>query len=322
MQENLVQQTGIELTKANYKVALSNYQSVLQAIENISFTKDTLNQDYAPLKTARELLKKIEDLRKQRKQPHIDAGKLEDDAAKSLSNPIQEILDRKVAEYTKLANEIKAEAEQVAKEEQRKLGIKMQIESFILTYSQKVAECTTNEQLLSIEKLINLETGRKEKYQEFLEQFKASCEPIRALLKQQKEQVKALAALDKEATVAAENDDDAKAIELLEAKDELTAQIDLNKTLIQEQAIATVGFTAKGDFQVVLPEAPKARRTTWEVELISPLVAFKELPQLVTIELDTMAAKNYFKGKRLTGEIPKTGDITLHGIRYFEKITY
>jgi len=322
MQENLVQQTGIELTKANYKVALSNYQSVLQAIENISFTKDTLNQDYAPLKTARELLKKIEDLRKQRKQPHIDAGKLEDDAAKSLSNPIQEILDRKVAEYTKLANEIKAEAEQVAKEEQRKLGIKMQMESFILTYSQKVAECTTNEQLLGIEKLINLETGRKEKYQEFLEQFKLSCEPIRALLKQQKEQVRALATLDKEATVAAENDDDAKAIELLEAKDELTAQIDLNKTLIQEQAIATVGFTAKGDFQVVLPDAPKARRTTWEVELISPLIAFKELPQLITIELDTMAAKNYFKGKRLTGEIAKTGDITLHGIRYYEKITY
>jgi hypothetical protein len=35
-----------------------------------------------------------------------------------------------------------------------------------------------------------------------------------------------------------------------------------------------------------------------------------------------MEAKNYFKGKRLTGEIPKTGEITLHGIRYFEKITY
>lgn len=322
MQKELTQPTGLELTKANYKVALSNYQSVLQAIENISFTKDTLNQDYAPLKTARELLNKIEQLRKQRKQPHIEAGKLEDDAAKSLSNPIQEILDRKVAEYTKLANEIKAEAEQAAKEEQRKEAIKGQMQSFILLYSQKVAECTTNEQLVGIEKLINLETGRKEKYQEYLDQFKASCEPIRELLKQQKEQVKALATLDKEATIAAENDDDTKAIELLEAKDELTAQIDLNKTLIQEKAIATVGISGNADFKVVLPEAPKARRTTWEVELISPLVALKELPQLVTISLDTMEAKNYFKGKRLTGEIAKTGNITLHGIRYFEKITY
>jgi hypothetical protein len=314
--------TGLELTKAKYSVALANYQTVLQAIENISFTKDTLNQDYAPLKTARELLKKIEELRKQRKQPYIDAGKLEDDAAKSLSNPIQEILDRKVAEYTKLANEIKAEAEQVAKEEQRKFSIKMLMESFILLYSQKVAECTTNDQLISIEKLINLETGRKDKYHEFLDQFKVSCEPIRALLKQQKEQVKALATLDKEATIAAENDDDAKAIELLEAKDELTAQIDLNKTLIQEQAIATVGFNSNGDFQLVLPEAPKARRTSWEVELIDSAKALKEVPQLLALELNTMEAKNYFKGKRLTGEIPKTGEITLHGIRYFEKITY
>jgi len=316
------QQTGLEVVKSKILMAITpaTYQAVMQGIENITFTKETINQDYAPLKAARALLAEIEKVRKERTAPLVEQKRIEDLAAKNVSAPLQEILDRKVAEYTKLANEIKADRDREEKEKQRVSDLRGLIASFVLTYSQKIASATTDRELVDIERLINLETSRKERYAELLPDMKAACEPIRGLLSAQKERVREMATLEIEATKAAENDDDEKAIELLEKKDDIVAQIELNRTLVQESAIETAN--AGGRFEVLLPDAPKAKRTSWDVELVDSAKALKEVPELVSVELDTVASKAFFKAKRILNEIPKDKEVTLHGIRYYEKITY
>ena len=316
------QQTGLEVVKSKILMAITpaTYQAVMQGIENITFTKETINQDYAPLKAARALLAEIEKVRKERTAPLVEQKRIEDLAAKNVSAPLQEILDRKVAEYTKLANEIKADRDREEKEKQRVTDLRGLIASFVLTYSQKIASATTDRELVDIERLINLETSRKERYAELLPDMKAACEPIRGLLSAQKERVREMVALESEATHAAENDDDEKAIELLEKKDDIVAQIELNRTLVQESAIETAN--AGGRFEVLLPDAPKAKRTSWDVELVDSAKALKEVPELVSVELDTVASKAFFKAKRILNEIPKDKEVTLHGIRYYEKITY
>lgn len=314
--------TGLEVVKSKILLAITPaaYQKVMQGIENITFTKETINHDYAPLKAARELLAEIEKVRKARTAPIVEQKRIEDLAAKNISTPLQEILDRKVAEYTKLANEIKADRDREEKEKQRVKDIRGLIESFVLTYSQKIASATTDKELVDLERLINLETSRKERYSELLPDMKAACEPIRDLLSAQKERVREMVTLETEASKAAENDDDARAIELLEKKDGVVAQIELNRTLVQEAAI--VAANSADRFEVLLPDAPKAKRTSWDVELVDMAKALKEMPSLISVELDTVAAKAFFKAKRLMNEIPKDKETVLHGIRYYEKITY
>jgi hypothetical protein len=320
--ETLPQQnSSLELTKASYKIATKNYESILQAMENIVFSKDTLDQDYAPLKLGRALIKQLDDLRKERKQPHLDAGKREDEAAKSLMQPLEEILARKTLDYTQLANEIKAEREAAHAEASRKQTIQDTMQSFILGYSQRIAAATSFTELIKIEQLINLETGRKEKYQEFLEIFKVSCEPLRDKLKAQKENLKSLAALELEVKEATDKGLDEQVMELFSQKEDLEQQIELGKTLVQETAMNTVQNQTEYA-EVVLPTAPKARRTQWEVELVDATVALRYAPEMINLTLDTVKAKAQMKVLREDARLKDQKDFTVNGIRYYEKSIY
>lgn len=304
---------NLELTKAGL-----NYQKLLQDAENIVFSKEDLDQDYSSLKKLRDTRKKIDDIRKIRKKPYKDAADREDAAAKSLIDPIDDVLDRKTKEYAAVASEIKRERDMVQQEENRKAGIQLAMNNFILHKSSEIASATTDEQLVRIESLINLECTRKNTYEEYLDEFKAACLPLRELLKTQKEQIRAIKKLDSEIDAAFASDDDGKAIELQGRKEEISAHIENIKTQVQEQAISSSVYIPVQ----VAPAAPKARMKRWTTEIVDVERAFSKCRDLLDISLN--AKRIGEKLNEVKAELIKEGktDIVIDGIRYYQEEKY
>jgi hypothetical protein len=260
------------------------YQQLLQSAENISFTRETINQDYAPLKQLREAITAIEKEHKAGKKPYKEAGDTWDAAKKSLTAPLTEILDRKTAEYTLLVNEIRLENERLQKEKLRIEGIHHTMNNVLLDFSQKISSATTDKQLLEIEKLINLECTRQNKYAELLDDFKTRAEPIRGLIKAQKQVVRVAEETRAKAEQAMQKGDDETYIALTEKQELLGLEMQENVQSVLETSLNQV---LDAEPSVVVPEADtpiiKARRKLWKWRVDSIETLYRKRPDLVDL---------------------------------------
>ena len=129
---------AIDVTKAELQIALSKeglqYQQLLQEGENLTFTKDGLVEQGASLKTLRVVQTKLDKM----VNPYWKQCKAWNDAKASLIAPVEELLNRKVNEYKKLALEIKADKKKAEQEKARVDGIKQTIDSFFIAQSQRL----------------------------------------------------------------------------------------------------------------------------------------------------------------------------------------
>lgn len=314
---------AIDVTKAELTIALSKeglqYQQLLQEGENLTFTKDKLVEQGASLKKLREVQKKIAD----KENPYTANWKAWNEARKSLVDPVADLLKRKEAEYRKLALEIEADKKREAEEKERVAGIKAAIDSFFIAQSQAIAGAKTLPELTAIEKIIGSHKANKSRYSEFLPELVAKAELLTPLIKQQKGVIRELEALKEAEAKALESGDDQAVMDAMEAKESLQNKFDEVNIKAQEQA---VNMATKVDTvvvpEVVVPEAPKARRTTYEWEVYDIDLLFKKFPHLVTLTPNKQKLDELLATKKAEGSFKETDSIDFFGVKLFIKKSY
>lgn len=313
---------AIDVTKAELQIALSKeglqYQQLLQDGENLKFTKDNLVEQGASLKTLRTVQKKLGDI----ENPYTANWKAWNAARKSLTDPVDELLKRKESEYRKLALEIEAEKKQAEQEKERVSGIKQAIDSFFIAQSQAIAGAKTLPELTSIEKIIGSHKANKARYAEFLPELVAKAENLTPLIKQQKDNIRKLEAVKEAESKAAESGDDQAVLDAMEAKEALQNKFDEVNIKAQEQA---VGMATKADVvvpEVILPSAPKPRRTTFEWECYDIDLLHKKMPHLVTLTPNKEKLDELLATKKAEGAFKDTDSIDFFGVKLFIKKSY
>jgi predicted nucleic acid-binding Zn-ribbon protein len=286
---SVVSTTKTEILVALGKLGLQ-YQKLLQAGEDISFTKDTINQDYEPLKKLREVSTAIKDM----ENPWTEKWSQWNKDRKSLLDPVTALLGTKTAEFTTLANEIKADQLKADNEKKRVADIKAAISSFTLDYSTKIAQATTFEELNTLHMRMGAEKSRKNVYQEFMPDLQEAIVGLEISLKTQKQNIKDLQELEGQKAAALQSGDDEALMGLIEKEEEITSKITETGTTVQEAAISSVSNNEVVEVDSILPTAPKPRRTVLDWEVTDIQLLYKKRPDLAEIlplneEIDNLA---------------------------------
>jgi len=307
---------AIDVTKAELQIALSKeglqYQQLLQEGENLTFTKDGLVEQGASLKTLRSVQKKLGDI----ENPYTANWKAWNEARKSLVDPVADVLKRKEAEYRKLALEIEADKKKAEQEKERVSGIKQAIDSFFIAQSQAIAGAKTLGELTAIEKIIGSHKANKARYAEFLPDLVGKAENLTPLIKQQKDNIRKLEAVKEAEAKATESGDDQAVLDAMEAKESLQNKFDEVNIKAQEQA---VGMATRVETvvvpEVVLPAAPKPRRSVWVFESVDINETLKKMPNFVELSLNKEKVDEYLKAKKAEGIDGE--EFTVFGIRFY-----
>lgn len=314
--DTVTPEIAVTIIKQELQEAGLNYQKLLDAASKITFSKDSLEQDYAPLKQLREIIKKIKDV----PNPYTAGWKAYNEAKGSLEDPASKILNEKTNEYKILNEEIRVENETQQAETTRVNGIKQQMDNVLMSFSQKAAEALVDTEIVNVEKAMGAESRRENVYMEFLPELKARMEPIKELLAAKKGKVRELKEVDK----LAENASDEQMEAILDKREELNGLIQETGTRILEESVnqatrqpATFTFVGTGSFKSVKP-----RRTTWEMELVDAETALKKDKDLVMVSLNKEYAKGILQTLKATKVLDDKKEYTLNGVRYFQKETY
>jgi hypothetical protein len=305
---------SLDMTKAH-----GNYRQTLANILTYEVTDDNFEEAQQLLKKVITFLAYVDDHRTAEKKPYLEAGRVVDAAHKTFGGPFEEakrVLQEKVNAIGRKREE---EAEKARKEQDRITGLVNSINSYILESSVAIAAATTNEQLLSIERLINLEKGNKSRYQDHLPLLIERCNELTGKIKEQKDLIRERERVEIEKNKALETGDDKKAEELLAKSQLLDAKMEENTILVQEAASKSVIAT-----EIVAPEInmPNTRRKSWKFEIVDIKEVMKKAPQLLDCELNFKQTSEVLKTLKDTGVLTGKKEYTLNGIRYFEEKNY
>jgi len=175
-----------EIVKTKLQIALTKVEQSIQNLHNteskLVYNEDNLETIANFIKKAKEAKATVEAERVKLKRPYKEGGEAVDAGAKLLSVDLDAVISKANAPYQKICKEVADRAAAAEREKLRIAGIRAAMDNFKLAYSTKIADAKTSTELTSIERLINLETGNKTKYQELLPEFVEDCKAIRSLL--------------------------------------------------------------------------------------------------------------------------------------------
>lgn len=193
--QNLPIPTSVTVT-AQFNIAFTQHgisvQKIQDEINSLEFTEDNLPRISELIKSIKGADKVIEAKHKEGKAPYLEGGKVWDEAKKSLLTINEGLLNQLTPKYNQLCAAIEQRQKEAENEKNRINAIKAGIESNLISFSSRIAQCQTNAELLAIERVINLEKSdsRKSKYMEFhdeaIEKYDSVLLPI---LKDQKEKI-------------------------------------------------------------------------------------------------------------------------------------
>jgi hypothetical protein len=221
--------------------------------------------------------------------------------------------------YEKLCKEIAQKQADQERDKQRILAIKNGIETNALNFASRIANCKTSEELTNIERSINLEKSRKEKYQEFIEDAVKRYNELNTLLAEQKIEVRKLEKLEQERLEALKTNDEEKLIDIAEKQEVLENKIEEQRIVVQETAI-NQSLTDQFELAEVLHPTIKARRTTIEWEVININETLKKHSEWVVLTPNKDALNEYTK--QLKENATSDVDVVINGIRFYTKKTY
>lgn len=302
---------SLELTKVH-----GNYNQLLKGILETEITEENFEEGQSLLKRLISILSFTEDHRKKEKEPYLKAGKTIDAAHNEFSQPLEDAKQELQRKLNVVGLKKEAEAKRIREEQERIAAINSSINQFILESSVKIASATTNEQLIQIERLVNLEKANKSKYQDHLPLLIERCNELTGKIKEQKDLLKKKEALDLEQKMALNSGDDEKAMELMNQSQLLESKIQDNTIFVQETASRSVIVT-----EIVAPEVdtPSTRRKIWKFELIDAKEVMKKTPDLLKVELDHKKTSDVLRTLKDTGVLNGKSEYILNGIRYFEE---
>lgn len=293
------------------------YKEVLQAVSNLSFTKDNLAPDYPALKELDRLLKLLDELRKKIQSPYYLVCTDTNAIFKDIVKPLEEVRDNKKAEL-KAANELaEIEKRQALAEQQRKENILTAIAQFINQVTMAVSSATSDTEITRIQKLVGSEKNKKSFYAEYYSELVDKCESLEQPIKDRKEFIREKARLDEEI----KNADASQAVELKEQQELLEAQTKESSIRLQETA-----FEAASTIQTVVGEPmietvkPKSRRWTWRVDDIQLLQ--KKMPHLVKLVPNDEAIDTLFRSKKAEGLLIDDEELKIFGLTIYQEKFY
>jgi len=317
MNDTQVQKTDVTLTpeivKSKLQIALTKAEQSIQALNDaesrLVYNEDNLEPIKAFIESCKKAEKIVDDERKLLKEPYLQGGRAVDDGAKLLSNDLNLVKVKASEKYNTLCREVERKQKEAAAETLRVNTIRQQMNDFKTAYAVKISDAKTSAELVSLERMINLETANKNRYMEFLEEFKTDCGAIRSLLAAQKETVRKLEELEKEAVLASKNGSDERILEIMEEKEGLEAKIAEKAINIQEEAVSQASKPTESA-TVILPIIPKGGRRLWKYEILDEKAANKA--GLMKLVPDDEKIEAILKDKR-----ENETEVTENGIRYY-----
>lgn len=305
---------GLDLTKAE-----GNYQQTLKQVLEYEVDEENFEEAQALNKKIIKWLSFVENHRKDEKDPYLEAGRVIDSGHKKFATPFEEAKTQLQNKINVVGKRMEDAARKAKQEQDRVDGLKNTINIFILDASSKIAAATTTEQLLSIERLINLEKGNKGRYQDHLPLLIERSNELTTKIKEQKELVKQLEKVEQEVEEALQAGNDEKAQELLQKSELLGAKIEENTVLVQESASKSIIST-----EILAPEIdmPSTRRKVWKFEVQDIKETIKKRPDLLDVSLNHKAVTEVLKTMKDTGVLNGKSEYVLNGIRFFQDINY
>lgn len=309
-----------QIYKGMFVSALSEAQIVIQKLHD-SYSKLVFNADNLPaitefIENSKKALKKVEEKRQEYKKPILEKGEAIDNGAKLIVNELQPLINTANAHKQKIAAEQEAARLILVEAEKKKKERADLIDNFIIEKTGAIAAAETNETLLYIEKLINLETANESRYGDQLPDLKARIALIRPLIAAQKESVKELTVLEKVADNP--NSTDESILEAGEKIDEVKAIIHQQRNNLLETAVGQASAPS-ASYSQVIPEAIKPARRSWKYRATDLELLYKKSPNLVTLTLNEPAVKALMK-EHSENKTLKAGII--NGLEFYYDIKY
>lgn len=308
---------NVALTKAALGIEmLTNLES------NLVYNEDNIESISEFLTKARKAKKVVEDEHKAIKEPYLKISQTIDESKRNMLEYIETVLNKASGNYTKLCQDIERRKQEQIAEHQRKQNIINVIDGNTISFSQKITNCTKNEELISIERLINLEKGNKNKYQEFLPQAAEKYESLTALIKLQKDSIKEFERIEKQRIEAQKANDEAKMLELQEKQELLTAKIDDNKVSVQENAINQTTFTGVVEQAIEIMPDVKVRRKAWKWKISDIAKTTKMQPSWVKVVTVDEKIDEFMKASRDDWNNSNVEAKEINGITFYIERSY
>ncbi len=308
--------------KFNLTLTENKFQALADEASSLVYNEDNLEKIKSFLDKTRKVEKAISQTHSDGKAEALKIGR-DWDAGKNLFlATVEAIKTKPQQEYTKICQDIEKRQREQDLERERIKRIKEGIESNAILFAKQIADCTTTQQLTDVERKVNLEKTRKDKYAEFLEEATTRFSELNSILAAQKVTVKELEENKRQQEEAKKKNDDAALLLLKEQQEKKEAQIEENKTVVQEAAIAQSVNAAPVSYATEVIPKVSARRTTWDWEVINEKEVMKKNPEFIIFKLDDDKVKANLKLLKDTNQLDGKSELVINGIRFFEKKSY
>lgn len=316
-----------ETVKAQMNIALTKQQLSVQKMHDMAatleFTPEKIPEISAFLQQLNAADKVIEQTHKDGKAPYLEGGRIWDAGKNSSLALTSEVRSLVKPKFDKLCQEEDRKKREADELKQKQLAILSGIEGNVLSFSAKIAACLTNDELLGVERLINLEKSPSNaaKYGDFhaqaIEKYDTVLKPI---LKDQKEKIKIQQDLVQQVKEAEKNDDVEKIDELNTKLDAVTDEILQNQVKVQESALTNAPI----EFTPVVEEviADTKFRRTYNIEIADEKEALKKAKDLLEITINKTAANLVLNTLKDTGAFKDKSEVVVNGIKYSEIKNY
>lgn len=331
MEENQVSQENgkpvitKEIVLAKINIALTKKQLTIaaQKLTNegdaLVFTEENIPTISAFLKKLNDIDKVTEETHKEVKAPYLEAGRICDTAKNSNLAITSSIRNPLKVKFDKLCSDVELKKREAAIAAAKEQAILQGIENNVITFSTKIASCTTNAELLSVERLINLEKSdsNAKKYGDFhqkaIEKYDSVLKPI---LKDQKEKIQQKDEIEKQIKEAVASDNVEKLDDLQLEKEKIEDEIQQNSVKVQEEAIINAPIEYIPVAEQVFADT-KSRRT-YTIEISDEKEALKKAKDLLDISINKDAANIVLKTLKDTGSFKDKAEVIVNGIKYSE----
>jgi hypothetical protein len=318
MNEITTQNITPEVAKSQIMIALTAAEKSIQLLhdekDKLVFNEDNLEKIKEYLNNCKKSADIVEAQRNKIGRPHYDQYLAANAGAKVISSEIEGLKNEVYPKYASLCQAIEKRQQEAENDRLRVAGIRQRMNDTKIKFTTKISDAKTSAELVAIERLFNLESANTKQWGEFIDEFRTDCEAIRVHLRQQKEKVRELEELAKQAEKAAANGSDEQILEIMEKKEVLEAQIAEKKINIQEEASAQASKPTQ-EATIIIPLIPKGGRKLWKYEIVDLKAATKA--GLMMLVPDETKIDEILKEKRNSET-----EVTENGIRYFIQKTF
>lgn len=311
-----------EIVTGTMNIALTRASLGIQTLSDMEakliYNEDNLTSISEFLDKARKAKKIVEDEHKCIKEPILRQSQIIDESKRNMVEQIDVIMKAANDKYATMCREIEDRKRQSELEAQRKQLILSGIDGNMISFSGRIASCLTDTELVSIERLINLEKANKKKYAEFYDMAVEKYNSLTSLLSIQKESIREATELAEQRLAAEKKGDDAAVLELNEKQVALDAKIDEAKVTVQEAAINQTVNTVIEAKEIIPQVKARMSRWVWEVDNIKDVA--KKMPDWCEIKTIDSKIDEFMKASKSQWEGRE--EVIVNGIKFYLKRTY